>query len=177
MRIISGSLKGRTILPPKAFHARPTTDFAKEGLFNMLENTFDFSALRVLDLFGGGGGISLEFVSRGCTNVTCIEMNPIHARFIKETARSLGISPQLQVVHHNVFDFLKICTLQYNLIFADPPYDIDALQTIPDTVLQSGVLENGGTFILEHPAQFSFNSHPSFLKEKKYGNVHFTFFC
>ncbi len=143
----------------------------------MLENTYDFSSLRVLDLFGGGGGISLEFVSRGCPRVTCIEMNPLHARFIKDTARFLAVSDQLQVVHHNVFDFLKICTLQYNLVFADPPYDIDALETIPDTVLSSGVLEPGAPFILEHPAKFSFADHPRFVKEKKYGNVHFTFFC
>lgn len=177
MRIISGKLKGRTLVPPKNFNARPTTDFAKEGLFNMLENTLDFSTLQVLDLFAGSGGIAYEFISRGCPSVTSIEMNPVHARFIKDTARLWGISNQLKVVHHNVFDFLKCCTATYNLIFADPPYDLAGLDTLPQQIFEAGILSPEGLFILEHPASYTFSETSMFKKEKKYGNVHFTFFA
>ncbi len=177
MRIISGSLKGRVLIPPKSFKARPTTDFAKEGLFNMLEHNYDFSTLSVLDLFAGSGGISLEFVSRSCSSVTCVEMNPVHARFIRDTASAFGIKEKLQVVHHNVFDFLSLCTARYDIVFADPPYDLSGLENIPDKVMASGIVKEDGIFILEHPAAFNFAAHPCFQKEKKYGNVHFSFFA
>lgn len=176
MRIIGGTLKGRSFMPPKTFNARPTTDFAKEGLFNMLENAFDFSQLNVLDLFGGSGGISLEFVSRGCPQVTCVEMNADHARAIRRTAAAFDIDNRLRVVHHNVFDFLPLCRVSYNLIFADPPYDIAQLDGIPQKIFDAGVLTPGGTFILEHPSAYSFAKHPYFVKEKKYSTVHFSIF-
>ncbi|HPQ56272.1 MAG TPA: 16S rRNA (guanine(966)-N(2))-methyltransferase RsmD [Bacteroidales bacterium] len=177
MRIISGSLKGRNIMPPGSFRARPTTDFAKEGLFNMLENSLDISTLSVLDLFAGSGGISLEFVSRGCSWATCVEMNQAHARFIKNTVRELGLGSKIQVVRHNVFDFLKICTRKYDLVFADPPYDINGLENLPAKILDAGILTEDGILILEHSAHYSFSGAPSFVKEKKYGNVHFSFFA
>ena len=177
MRIISGSLKGRVLIPPKSFKARPTTDFAKEGLFNMLEHNYDFSTLSVLDLFAGSGGISLEFVSRGCPSVLCVEMNPAHARFIRDTASVFRITENLQVVHHNVFDFLSLCTARYDIVFADPPYDLSGLENIPDKVMSSGIVKEDGIFILEHPAAFNFSAHCCFQKEKKYGNVHFSFFA
>ena len=107
MRIIGGSLKGKTILPPNGFMARPTTDFAKEGLFNMLINEFDLSECRVLDLFSGTGSISYEFASRGCPEIYSIEMNPLHSNFIKKSAAKLGIKG-MHVVRHNVFDFIDI---------------------------------------------------------------------
>ena len=177
MRIISGSLKGRNILPPKSFKARPTTDFAKEGLFNVLEHSLDFNTTTVLDLFAGSGGISLEFASRGCLSVTCVEMNSQHAAFIKETVAALGLASSIQVVRNNVFDFLKICTRKYSLVFADPPYDLSGLENLPEKILNAGILEENGMLVLEHPAAFSFSGSEHFVNEKKYGNVHFSFFA
>lgn len=176
MRIIGGDLKGRSILPPAGYKARPTTDFAKEGLFNVLVNEIDFSRSSLLDLFSGTGSISFEFASRGCRDIVAIEMNAVNASFIKKTASALGVTDCMQVVHHNVFDFLPICHRQFEVVFADPPYAIDGLDTIPDKVFSHSVVEEGGYLILEHPADYSFKEHPNFVKEKKYGNVHFSFF-
>ena len=120
MRIIGGSLKGRAIFPPSGFKARPTTDFAKEGLFNMLDNAYDLSTMRVLDLFSGTGSISYEFASRGVQEIYSVEMNPLHVAFIKRTAASFNIKG-MHVVRHNVFDFLNICKLDFDILFADPP--------------------------------------------------------
>lgn len=175
MRIIGGEHRGRYITPPKNFNARPTTDFAKEGLFNTLTNLYSFDTLTVLDLFSGTGGISYEFASRGCTNITAIEMNHIHSNFIKATIAKLKLEG-INIVRHNVFDFLKVCRLTFDIIFADPPYNIEGLAGIPDKILAQNLLNKEGIIILEHPALFNFKEHPSFFKEKKYGNVHFSFF-
>lgn len=175
MRIIGGRLKGQAIMPPAGYAARPTTDYAKEGLFNTLVNEFDFESLAMLDLFSGTGSISYEAASRGCTDIISVEMNPANARFIKKTAAALGLSG-MQVVHHNVFDFLNICTKKFDLVFADPPYAIDNLAGIPDKVFGAGILNEGALFVMEHPGTFSFKEHPCFIKEKKYGNVHFSYF-
>ena len=187
MRIIGGKLKGRSITPPEGYKARPTTDFAKEGLFNVLDNEYEFDGLQVLDLFGGTGSISYEFASRGAAGVYCIEMNPDNARFIKRNSHSLGLDKIITVVHHNVFDFLPLCRKSFDLIFADPPYAIEGLDGIPDKIFSTqwededgkrhGLLYPGCYLILEHPAEYSFREHPHFLKEKKYGNVHFSFFA
>lgn len=175
MRIISGSLRGKSINPPANYPARPTTDFAKEGLFNVLAGTTDFESVAFLDLFSGTGSISYEMASRGCTDIVAVEMNPSNASFIKKTAAALGITG-MQVVHHNVFDFLGICTKSFDLVFADPPYALDGLDTLPAKVLNAGFLADDGFFILEHPADYNFVNEPGFVKEKKYGNVHFSFF-
>lgn len=167
-------------MPPAGFRARPTTDFAKEGLFNVLDNAYDLSAVHVLDLFSGTGSISYEFASRGAQEIYAVEMNPLHASFIKRSAASFRISG-MHVVRHNVFDFLNICRLDFDIVFADPPYEIEGLDTIPDRVFNApcvpgGLLREGGVLILEHPGSYSFDNHPRFEKEKKYGNVHFSFF-
>lgn len=208
MRIIGGSLKGKNIMPPANYAARPTTDFAKEGLFNMLINEFDLEEISVLDLFSGTGSISMEFASRGCKDIISIEMNPLHTRFIKQCSQSFKIKG-MQVIRYNVFDFLKICTKSFDIIFADPPYDIEGLDTLPDRIFditlnlpeknsddssnekkiqleessdekksqeRKKLIKKGGYFILEHPKAYSFENHPFFIKEKKYGNVHFSFF-
>ncbi len=175
MRIIGGRLRGKTICPPQGYPARPTTDFAKEGLFNILDNEYEFEGLAVLDLFGGTGSISYEFASRGASEIICVEMNPGNASFIRSQIRRLGVDT-VTVVRHNVFDFLKICERNFDIVFADPPYSIEGLGTIPDKVLSSGVVNTEGYFILEHPGTFDFSGHRYFLKEKKYGNVHFSFF-
>ena len=199
MRIIGGRLKGKTILPPNNYAARPTTDFAKEGLFNMLINEFDIEEISVLDLFSGTGSISMEFASRGCSDIISIEMNPLHTRFIKQCSQTFKIRG-MQVIRHNVFDFIKICTKSFDIIFADPPYDLEGLDTLPDRIFGlkpeelsvipekfseiseknekkiKKLVKKGGYFILEHPKAYSFENHPLFIKEKKYGNVHFSFF-
>ena len=176
MRIIGGQLRGKAILPPAGYPARPTTDFAKEGLFNTLDNEFYFEDLAVLDLFSGTGSIAYEFASRGAGEVIAIEMNPGNAAFIKKTAAALGLSRTVQVVHHNVFDFIPLCTKRFDIVFADPPYALEGLDTLPDRVLDKGLVHPGGYFILEHPAEYDFAAHPSFVKERKYGNVHFSYF-
>lgn len=176
MRIIGGKLRGKSINPPAGYKARPTTDFAKEGLFNALDNEFFFDDLAVLDLFGGTGSIAFEFASRGAGNVISVEMNPVNAGFIKKTAAALGVDDTVKVVHHNVFDFLQLCALRFDIVFADPPYALEGLETLPDKVFAQEILYPECYFILEHPGTFSFVFHPRFVKEKTYGKVHFTFF-
>ena len=175
MRIIGGSLKGKEIDPPRNYRARPTTDFAREGLFNILDNEYEMEGLRVLDLFAGTGAVSLEFISRGAEHVWCVEMNPQNAAFISSEARRLGVS-NLTVVRHNVFDFLPLCIEKFDIVFADPPYALENLQSIPDKVYEAGIIHPGGYFILEHGDEHSFTTHPLFVKEKHYGRVHFSFF-
>lgn len=175
MRIIGGTLRGKSIFPPETFKARPTTDFAKEGLFNILENEFDFETISVLDLFSGTGSISYEFASRGCKNVTSVEMNPLHFKFIKDNAKALKFQG-IQALRLNSFDFIQICKIKYDIIFADPPFNIEGLAGIPNKILDKEILNPGGYLILEHPASYNFTKENRFYKEKKYGNVHFSFF-
>lgn len=175
MRIIGGKLKGKTILPPKGYEARPTTDFAKEGLFNVLDNEYEFDGLKVLDLFGGTGAIAFEFASRGAERVYSVEMNRDNAKFIRTQAAKLGLS-NVTAVHSNVFDFLPICHEKFDMVFADPPYSLEGLESIPDKVLGLDIMHPGAYFILEHGGEHSFSDHPLFKKEKIYGRVHFSFF-
>lgn len=175
MRIIGGKLKGKVIYPPEKFSARPTTDFAKEGIFNTLENIYDFSEMSVLDLFSGTGSIAYEFSSRGCTDVTCVEMSSLHHKFIKNSAAKLNLQG-FQVIHLNVFDFLKLCKINYDIIFADPPYDLIGLDSLPNKIIDSNILKENGLFVFEHSSKYSFKNHPRFYKEKSYGSVHFSLF-
>ncbi|MBO4670701.1 MAG: RsmD family RNA methyltransferase [Bacteroidales bacterium] len=175
MRIIGGRLKGKTIFPPMGYKARPTTDFAREGLFNILDNEYEFDDLKVLDLFGGTGAVSYEFASRGVGHVWCVEMSRDNASFIKREAGRLGL-PEVTVVHANVFDFLPICREKFDIVFADPPYALEGIEGLPDKVLDAGILHPGSYFILEHGSEHSFREHPRFLKERSYGRVHFSFF-
>lgn len=175
MRIIGGRLKGKFILPPMGYAARPTTDFAKEGLFNILGNEYEFEDLKVLDLFGGTGSIAYEFASRGAARVYCVEMARENASFIKTEAARLGLK-NVTMVRDNVFDFLTICREKFDIIFADPPYALDGLETIPDKVFAQDILHPGCYFILEHGDEHSFTEHPNFVKERVYGRVHFSFF-
>lgn len=176
MRIVGGVLKGKTIVPPASFKARPTTDFAKEALFNILDNEFEFDDLKILDLFAGTGSISYEFLSRGAGHAWCVEMNPVHAAFISLQARKLNLESRLTVVRHNVFEFLPLCSEKFDIVFADPPYALEDLQTIPDKVLSQNIIHPGGYLIVEHGSEHSFSGHPLFKKEKVYGRVHFSFF-
>lgn len=175
MRIIGGRLKGKVIVPPMGYLARPTTDFAKEGLFNILGNEYEFEDLKVLDLFGGTGAIAYEFASRGAARVYSVEMNRDNAQFIRREAARLGLT-NVTAVHDNVFDFLPICREKFDIIFADPPYALEGLDTIPDKVFERDILHPDCYFILEHGGEYSFRSHPRFFKEREYGRVHFSFF-
>ena len=175
MRIIGGSRKGKIIQPPAGYKARPTTDFAKEGLFNILDNEYEFLDLKVLDLFGGTGSIAFEFASRGAARVYCVEMSRENASFIKTEAARLGLDA-VTMVRDNVFDFLPICREKFDIVFADPPYALDGLDGLPDLIFSLDILHPGCYFILEHGGEHSFTSHPHFVKERVYGRVHFSFF-
>ncbi|MBE6221961.1 MAG: methyltransferase domain-containing protein [Bacteroidales bacterium] len=175
MRIIGGKLKGKVILPPAGYKARPTTDFAKEGLFNILDNEYEFEDLKVLDLFGGTGSIAFEFASRGAARVYSVEMARENASFIKTESARLGLT-NVTMVRDNVFDFLPICREKFDLIFADPPYALEGLETLPDQIFSFDLLHPGCYFILEHGDEHSFTDHPRFKKERHYGRVHFSFF-
>ena len=175
MRIIGGSLRGRILSLPQGFTARPTTDYAREALMDVIDSAYEFDGLKVLDLFGGSGAVSFEFCSRGVGHVWCVEMNPQYASAISSQASRLGIR-NLSVVRHNVFEFLPLCTQKFDLIFADPPYALSGLETLPDRIFERDILNPGCWFVLEHGDEYSFREHPYFLKEKRYGRVHFSFF-
>ena len=174
MRIISGKNKGRQIDPGKDFSARPTTDVAKEGLFNILNNHFDFENISVLDLFSGTGSISYEFASRGVEKVTSVEVNFRHASFIRNTAQKLSMS--IHVVQTNAFLYIKKTKQKFDLIFADPPYQSLDLSSIPDIIFEHNVLSDDGWLILEHSSKHDFSSHQYFKECREYGKVHFSFF-
>ena len=175
MRIIGGSLKGRAIILPSDYSARPTTDFAKEALFNILDNEYEFQDLKVLDLFGGTGAIAYEFASRGGARVYSIEMNRDNARFIREEASRLGLR-NVTAVHSNVFDFLPICKEKFDIIFADPPYALPELPDVPRIVLEQDLLREGGLFIMEHSKANDFSHLPYFYQHRVYGAVNFSLF-
>lgn len=175
MRIISGSCGGRTINPPKNLRARPTTDFAKENLFNVLGNVVDFEGIDVLDLFAGTGSISYEFASRGAASVTSVEINAVHYNFIRTTAKTYGLT-NIHPVKANVFLYLKSCAKKYDVIFSDAPYDLEGSETVVDMVLEKGLLKEGGIFIFEHSKDKDFSSHPRFSRLRSYGSVQFSIF-
>lgn len=175
MRIVSGTYRGKLIVPPSGFSARPTTDFAKENLFNILANRFDFEEVEVLDLFAGTGSISYEFASRGCPRIDLVELNAKHYAYIKKTAAELGFK-QIHAIKNNAFTFLKFCKAQYDIIFADPPYDIEGIEQLPLLVFKAGLLKEGGVLIVEHSKSSDFSNHPNFTERRTYGSVNFSFF-
>lgn len=175
MRIVSGSLGGRLINPPAFFKARPTTDMAKESLFNVLNNRVDFENLNVLDLFSGTGSISYEFASRGAARVLSVELNPRYAAFIQHTADHFGIK-SLHVMKADAFKFLEKSREKFDVVFADPPYDLPELAEIPNLFFATNRLNPDGWFILEHPGSYDFNKHPQFVELRRYGKVNFSFF-
>lgn len=175
MRIIGGKYKGRSFHPGKKFKARPTTDIAKEGLFNILENRFDFSNKHILDLFSGTGSMGYEFVSRGCLSATFVETHYPHYKFILEVIENLGID-NAKVFKADAFKFVQKTPDTFNIIFADPPFDHPKFKEVPDTVLNSIALQKDGVFILEHPREFDFTAHPCFKELRRYGKVNFSFF-
>ncbi len=174
MRIAGGKYKGRTFNPGKSFQARPTTDLAKESLFNILNNRIDFSDTKVLDLFAGTGSISYEFLSRGCTDITMVELNFKHLQFIKSVLNT--INEKASVYRADVFRYLKNCHTQFDLVFADPPFDHSRLAELPEFILSKNILAPRGMLIVEHPSAFNFSKLQGFHELRKYGKVHFSFF-
>lgn len=175
MRIISGKYRGKIIRPPKNFRARPTTDLAKESLFNIIINRYDIADSAVLDLFSGTGSISYEFASRDCPMVHLVENNYKNFAFIVKTIEELGFD-QIRATHVDVKRYLTTCQTKYDIIFADPPYDLSWLQELPDMVLDHDLLKPGGVFILEHPRSLNFAGHKSLKEHRTYGSVNFSFF-
>ena len=175
MRIISGKFGGRRIMPPRNITARPTTDMAKESLFNTLNNKIDFEDIDVLDLFAGTGGVGLEFVSRGARSVVAVEQERIQADFIRKTCAGLGID-NLMLVRGDVFRYLKTTSLRFDLIFADPPYALDTLPELPGIVENLHIMKPDGIFVLEHPANYDFSDNPALIDHRQYGKVNFSFF-
>jgi len=175
VRIISGIHKGRRIQIPVKLPVRPTTDLAKESLFNILTFQISFEEIRVLDLFSGTGCISYEFASRGCKNITAVDMNYKCCRFISETSASLNMSG-IEVIKADVNHFMKINRASWDVIFADPPYKLSWIQEIPDLVFDQALLNSGGILIVEHPGTIDFQEHEKFSEQRKYGMVNFSIF-
>ncbi|MEY3432979.1 MAG: hypothetical protein RL131_915 [Bacteroidota bacterium] len=176
MRVISGELGGRRFTPPNNMpYTRPTTDIAKEGLFNVLENNLDLESLKTLDLFGGTGSISYELFSRGVRNLTIVEKDSEMHSFIKKTAASFGMEG-IQVIRSDVFKFISDCKEQFDFIFAGPPYALEAIEDIPRLVFSKGLLNPNGWFVLEHTPRNEFKDFPFFRLEKKYGTTVFSLF-
>ena len=197
MRVVAGKYRGRHFEVPRTFKARPTTDFAKENLFNVLRGYIDFEAdaPRVLDLFAGTGSITLELLSRGCAHVTSVELDPQHISFIRQFLKTLDAEDDVTLLRADVLRFLRKATGPYDFIFADPPYQLPQLSELPDLVFGSGsldlnrltpqewaggdepsLLSPGGLFVLEHGKTQDFTSHPHFLEHRAYGSVNFSFF-
>jgi 16S rRNA (guanine966-N2)-methyltransferase len=177
MRIIGGTLKGRKFSPPADnWPTRPTTDFAREGLFNILNNRFDFDSLKVLDLFGGTGSHCYEFISRGCTDVTYVDQHRDCVQFVRKTAQSLGIAERLKIVPMDVFKFLSKNAEQYDYIFADPPFQLSKARGLPELIFQQGLLRESGLLVMEHENVFNFEGQPHFMEARTYGTIVFSFF-
>lgn len=176
MRVITGKYKGRHFDVPRTFKARPTTDFAKENLFNVLNAYVDFDERpTALDLFAGTGSITLELLSRGCRRVVSVEKDPHHFAFIRQILDALH-EENAFAVRGDVFRFLGKCRESFDFIFADPPYALPELEQLPTRVLDSPLLKADGLFVLEHGKTNDFHSHPLFVEHRSYGSVNFSFF-
>ena len=175
MRIITGKYKGRHFDIPRTFKARPTTDFAKENIFNVLMGYLDFDGATALDLFAGTGSITLELLSRGCSQVVSVEKDRDHHRFIQQCVEKLN-DLNVQCLRGDVFRFIERCHQQFDFIFADPPYALKELPTIPDLIFSHGLLAEGGVFVFEHGKDNDFSQHPHFVEHRSYGSVNFTIF-
>ena len=175
MRIIGGIHRGKQLLPPKNLPVRPTTDFAKEGLFNILNNKLDFEDLTVLDLFCGTGNITFEFASRGAKKIISIDSHTPCLNYIKDTSKQLQFKT-IFTERADVFTFLAKSHGTYDLVFADPPYDLPNIEKIYDLVIEKKLLNTDGILIIEHGKETDLSSKSYFVECRKYGNVHFSFF-
>jgi 16S rRNA (guanine(966)-N(2))-methyltransferase RsmD len=175
MRIIGGKLKGLRFYPPTNLPVRPTTDMAKEALFNILNNQVDFEDLKVLDLFSGTGNISMEFASRGAREVVSVDIHMGCIKYLKDIAKQHRIET-ITSFKADVLKFLKEETETFDLIFADPPYDLPQIPLIAELVFERELLKEQGILIIEHPSTKKLDNHPNFAEQRKYGNSSFSFF-
>jgi 16S rRNA (guanine966-N2)-methyltransferase len=175
IRIISGTHRGRKLTAPKNLPVRPTTDFAKESLFNILNNHLDLEGIDALDLFSGTGNISFELASRGAKSVTAVDSNSKCCSFTKEKALEFGFE-NIRTVKSNAFSFIKGMSGKYKLIFADPPYDMDTTNTIPGLIFENELLDKGGILIIEHSRDTDLSMLEHFQEKRTYGNVNFSLF-
>lgn len=176
MRIVGGEHGGRRFNPPaKMPHTRPTTDIAKEGLFNILQHNLEIDELKTLDLFGGTGSITYELASRGATDLTIVEKDNIMYEFIKKTSKELGIE-NIKLVKMDVFKFLSQCDEKFDFIFAGPPYALSAIDEIPRIIFNRQLLSPGGWFVLEHTPRNSYKTYPFYKTERNYGTTVFSTF-
>ena len=175
MRIITGKYKGRHFDIPKTFKARPTTDFAKENIFNVLTGYIDFEGATALDLFSGTGSITLELLSRGCSHVISVEADRDHHRFIQQCLQKLEPTGTVPL-RADAFRFIKSCKQQFDFIFADPPYALKELPTIPSLIFEHGLLKEDGIFVFEHGKDNDFSSDSHFVEHRSYGSVNFSIF-
>jgi 16S rRNA (guanine(966)-N(2))-methyltransferase RsmD len=176
MRIISGELGGRRISPPANMpHTRPTTDIAKEGLFNIIQNNIDIEGLKTLDLFGGTGSISYELASRGASNLTIIEKDPSMHAFIQKTAASLKIE-NVQIIRMDVFKYIQQCSDTFDFIFAGPPYALTTIDQLPVRIFEKKLLNPGGWFVLEHTPRNDYTKYPMYTTQRNYGTTIFSIF-
>lgn len=175
MRIITGKYKGRHFEIPRSFKARPTTDFAKENIFNVLTGLVDLEDAVALDLFSGTGSISLELVSRGCASVISVEADRDHAAFIRQCMDKIGVKNNV-LIRGDVFRFLKSCHQKFDFIFADPPYALANIEDIPDIIFSKQLLKDDGILVFEHGKKNDFSAHPKFIDHRSYGSVNFSIF-
>jgi 16S rRNA (guanine966-N2)-methyltransferase len=176
MRIIGGEYGGRRFNPPAHMpHTRPTTDIAKEGLFNMLQHRIDFSSIKTLDLFGGTGSISYELASRGAHQLTIVEKDPAMHRFINQTLVALGIEGAT-VIRSDVFRFIEQCHTSFDFIFAGPPYALTTIDELPRLIFQQKLVAPGGLFVLEHTPRNDYSQFPFYQQQRNYGTTVFSFF-
>ncbi len=175
MRIITGKYKGRHFDIPHSFKARPTTDFAKENIFNVLNGYIDFEGTTALDLFSGTGSISLEFLSRGCSQVISVEADKDHHAFIRQCLKKLNDDKCIPL-RGDVFRFIKSCHTKFDIIFADPPYTLENLSKIPSLIRESNIMKPEGVFVFEHGKNHSFEKELGFVEHRAYGSVNFSIF-
>lgn len=175
MRVITGIYKGRRFDVPHSFKARPTTDFAKENIFNVLNAYIDFEGASALDLFSGTGSISLELVSRGCSQVISVEGDRNHHAFIVSCLKKLDTDVCIPL-RGDVFRFIKSCHSHFDFIFADPPYALENLKDIPSIIFAKDILKPEGIFVLEHGKDEDFSADPHFVEHRAYGSVNFSIF-
>lgn len=175
MRIITGLYKGRHFDIPRSFKARPTTDFAKENIFNVVNGYMELDGTTALDLFAGTGSISLELLSRGCSRVVSVEADRDHAAFIRQCMTKIG-TDACMLIRGDAFRFMKSCRQQFDFIFADPPYALKELPVIPSLIFEKGLLKEGGLLVFEHGKDNDFSSHERFVEHRSYGSVNFSLF-
>lgn len=175
MRIIRGKYGRRRFDVPTNISARPTTDFAKENIFNVIENIVDIEDATVLDLFAGTGAISFEFLSRECRSVTSVEKAATQYNFIKKTADTLGVD-NMSLVRGDALRFLASCHMAYDIVFADPPYNMEGFEKIPELILGSGAVADRTLVIVEHSKAHDFSALPGFMDHRTYGSVNFSIF-